>query len=831
MPGTQPNEVANFESPDKCDNCHAGYNAADPEAEPATGWRGSAMGNAGRDPIFWATLAVAEQDFDGAGDLCIRCHSAAGWYGGRSTPTDGSGLSASDDNGVDCDTCHAMTNPDGLEHLGVMNAPFTANCSNDPLAPAGTCTSAAEGYYGSGMLSLWGGGSEKLGPYSDAAARHQFMQSAFHRDVDFCGSCHDVSNPVVGDLAPNHGAQAGAPAVISSGGNLGGPVAAKAAFNNPPYAYGVVERTFSEYKASALPTTPVSGFTSLPSDLQKPGGSLEVSYQAALQAGNGGDYEDGTQRFFSCQTCHMRPTTGAGCDKNGAPLRRDLPRHDHTGGNYWMADVINYQDARDQLRLGGGLDVGQQIALAYGQQRAVAHLQQAADLVVSGNTLQVINLTGHKLITGYPEGRRMWLNIKWYDGASLVREDGAYGPLLDGNGQPVTVANPAGGPAVQVHSIIDPQDPNLRIYEAHYAITKGWANTLLGLHPASLPLSFDRETGQVVCTLGEFALDDADPAKKPACTGSYHDSFHFVLNDHVSSDNRIPPYGMSYDVALQRNALPVPATQYGDPGPGGSYDYRDMIQLVPPAGADNATIELLYQGTSWEYIQFLYLANTGQNAFLGAEGVNMLEAWLNASAAVDPAGRSMVPPVVMATASWTAPDGDSDGVIDSLDNCPAVANANQLDTDADGQGDACDDDDDNDGLTDGEEAVIGTNPLLPDTDGDGLTDFAEVNYDGNAAYTPGQDLNPLSVNSDNDAYDDNVDPVPLTFNHDDGDLAPLGAPDGLLNAGDLVVALRIVLGLLTATDLELAHGDIYPPGSPDGVIDLSDLIQLQKLVW
>ena len=110
MPGTQPNEVGNFESPDKCDNCHAGYNNLEPENEPATGWRGAAMGNAGRDPVFWATLGVAEQDFDGAGDLCIRCHSAGGWYGGRSTPTDGSGLAASDDNGIDCDTCHTMTN-------------------------------------------------------------------------------------------------------------------------------------------------------------------------------------------------------------------------------------------------------------------------------------------------------------------------------------------------------------------------------------------------------------------------------------------------------------------------------------------------------------------------------------------------------------------------------------------------------------------------------------------------------------------------------------------------------------------------------------------------
>jgi hypothetical protein len=91
QPGTQPQEVSNLESPDKCDNCHGGY---DLSVEPPHNWRGSMMANAGRDPIFWATLAVAEQDFlpgeGGAGDLCIRCHSTAGWLGGRSTPTDGS---------------------------------------------------------------------------------------------------------------------------------------------------------------------------------------------------------------------------------------------------------------------------------------------------------------------------------------------------------------------------------------------------------------------------------------------------------------------------------------------------------------------------------------------------------------------------------------------------------------------------------------------------------------------------------------------------------------------------------------------------------------------
>src|SRR3970282_1860506 len=84
QPGTQPREVGNLETPDKCDNCHGGYNKA---VEPAFNWRASRRANAGGDPIFWATLAVAEQDFDGAGDLCIRCHSTGGWYGGGRTPT------------------------------------------------------------------------------------------------------------------------------------------------------------------------------------------------------------------------------------------------------------------------------------------------------------------------------------------------------------------------------------------------------------------------------------------------------------------------------------------------------------------------------------------------------------------------------------------------------------------------------------------------------------------------------------------------------------------------------------------------------------------------
>jgi len=671
MPGTQPEEIGNLESPGRCDNCHAGYNdestaaagLGEPQDEPATGWAGAAMANAGRDPIFWATMAISEQDFNGSGDLCLRCHSTGGWYGGRSTPTDGSGLAASDADGVDCDTCHLATNTDGSEHPGVMNSPFIANCSPDPQVSNKACDSDSEGFYGSGMLSL-SADSAKLGPYLETVARHQYQQSKFHRDVDFCGTCHDVSNPVVGDLAPGNGARPGSPHVVSSqdfnGGDpdVGGPMEEKAAFNNPPYAYGVVERTFSEYKSSAMPTTPVSAFPALPPDLRVAGGSLETTYQAALLAGTGGNYEDGATRYFSCQSCHMRPANSAGADLANAPVRPDMPTHDHSGGNYWMADMIKYQETNGLLRLGGGLSAEQIAALELGQLRAMDHLQQAASLLVEGDDLSVINLTGHKLITGYPEGRRMWLNVKWFDsGNQLLREDGAYGPLVDENGAPVMAENPAGGPDVQVESLLDLAGANTRIYEAHYAVTSEWAATLLAAgKSADLVLGYDRMTGEEDFTLGELAVQ---------APGSYYASFHFALNNYVAGDNRIPPYGMRYDDAKKRNVLPVPEDQYGAPGPGGSYDYRDKIDLnaLKPDGAVSAQIALLYQGTSWEYVQFLKEANNGSdpdeggNAFLGEEGERMLAAWINAEipVAMEVAGdRKMVPPVVMATAQWVA---------------------------------------------------------------------------------------------------------------------------------------------------------------------------------
>ncbi len=631
LPGTQPGEIDPLATAQSCQVCHANY---DKDVEPFHDWSGSMMAHAARDPVFWATLAVAQQDYPGAGDFCIRCHTPNGWLDGRSTPNNGSALNATaDSDGVTCAACHKLTNPDQSEWVGMQNAPYLAHDKKTPKT----------GFYGSGMYVMWPG-YDLLGPFLDSPAYHLAQQSQYHRSAQLCGTCHDVSNPVTGDLAPNNGAFT--PLLPGTfNGQPGGAVSTKAAFNNYPHAYGVVERTYSEHQSSGFKDLRVSDFDQLPQEMRQ--GSIRDAYEAAMKSTKTGDYEDGTPRTYTCQSCHMPPTQGFADALGVGPKRLDIARHSLVGGNYWTPLAIANLDSQNKLTFGGGLASDQLEGLSDGAVRAKHNLERAAALSVSGNQLEVTNLTGHKLISGYPEGRRMWLHTRWYDvNGNLLREDGAYGDLA------VTV----NGQATTVRTILDLFDPNTRIYEAQPGISQAFAAKLLALGKSpTLPVAFDRVTGNVTATLADVGN---------GAPGTAHPTFHFALNDTILSDNRIPPYAFSRKEASKRNALPVPASQYGDPPADGTYRCYDDIPLHPPTNAAFAKIDLLYQPTSWEYIQFLLQSNTGQDAFLANTGSDLYTAWRQTG---------MAEPHVMASATWssaTFPWADLGNAVVGKDGAP-----------------------------------------------------------------------------------------------------------------------------------------------------------------
>jgi FG-GAP-like repeat/Thrombospondin type 3 repeat len=83
-------------------------------------------------------------------------------------------------------------------------------------------------------------------------------------------------------------------------------------------------------------------------------------------------------------------------------------------------------------------------------------------------------------------------------------------------------------------------------------------------------------------------------------------------------------------------------------------------------------------------------------------------------------------------AGLPAPDTDSDGIVDAVDNCPTVANSVQFNVDGDAQGDACDSDDDNDTIADSSDLCPLNVSNNLDYDSDGVGDQCDADADGDS---------------------------------------------------------------------------------------------------
>jgi hypothetical protein len=156
-------------------------------------------------------------------------------------------------------------------------------------------------------------------------------------------------------------------------------------------------------------------------------------------------------------------------------------------------------------------------------------------------------------------------------------------------------------------------------------------------------------------------------------------------------------------------------------------------------------------------------------------------------------------------------DVDGDGVPDGDEVGFETIALENGDADGDGQGDNADTDDDGDGLGDVDELLLGLNTTDFDTDNDTFRDANEV-----AAGTDGADGSDF--------------PLP------DGDIFPLGNPDGVVDSRDALLALRVIRGTITVDPgFQLAfdrHGDVAPLSSgspaPNDSFDVADALVILR---
>ncbi len=226
------------------------------------------------------------------------------------------------------------------------------------------------------------------------------------------------------------------------------------------------------------------------------------------------------------------------------------PKHEMTGGNVWIPRLLAsavvgspVHSPTNAALLGQGplvltLDLSQgeplnDGALLEAASVAVTNLEQAAsithiayDPLTGLCTFRVVNHTGHKLISGFPEGRRMFVNVR-----VLTRDRS----LLE----------------------INPYDTA--------------AGTLRGLAPAYSPHS--PPLGPLERHMDELVYE-VHPSS--SLTGE-ESTFHFVLATGRGKDNRIPPRGFRVAEARQRLCEP------GGPGP--RRQPRPSAHQRPLAGA------------------------------------------------------------------------------------------------------------------------------------------------------------------------------------------------------------------------------------------------------
>lgn len=477
LAGTQPGGLSsNLADSTTCSYCHVDHIVEN--------YAGSMMANSARDPLFRAALQIANQDLPGSGEFCLRCHSPNAWLNGRADGdgADGSKLTSMDLQGVTCTTCHRMVPPSTV----------SGESTRDAVERAHIVDSFGSTFAGSGAYIL-DREEYRRGLYQ-VNAPHAATQTSYMRSAELCGTCHDISNPLL------------------SFDNTSGEFVLNAP-NTPAAATDrlfPIERTYSEWAASSFADGGVKG-------LDYPG-----LRRATLT-------NDGP--ITVCQDCHM-PMIQSIMAIGGA--EREIGKHQWAGANSrWQRGIWElWKDVAKDTSFNA--DATYKAATTGAEM-----LQRAAELelAIVNNYLEVkvINNTGHKLPTGYAEGRRMWLQVTASISETVVYTTGV---LVDGT---------IGG--------------TTKVYEVRQGITPNHA----------------------------LALSNRVPAGE---------SFHFVLNNTVLFDNRIPPRGYTAETFAAADMQPV-GYQYAEG------QYWDVTRYRVPHDSTKIEVQLLFQSASDDYLDFL----------------------------------------------------------------------------------------------------------------------------------------------------------------------------------------------------------------------------------
>jgi len=492
-------------------------------------------------------------------DNCVKCHSKTtngladpyfSWQGGMMAqaardPVFRAALAIANQDipgsGEYCIRCHSPRGwlegrstaaPDGAllkgDDLEGVSCHFCHRLVDPLSAEAKLYAKVTPPGYGNGMYVM---DTNRVlrGPYANANGlpMHAMALSAYHASSELCGNCHNVSNPL---QATNAAVQ-------------------------KPESYGHIERTYSEWLVS--------------------------------------DSKSGQKK--SCQDCHfpLVPSGGQAVkyqSKHGDLHRDHFASHSAAGGSTWAQDAV--------LEIWGEHEVDRD-ALEAGKENARRLLKTAAKLNVeiTERTTQrdrphlavtITNLTGHKLPTGYPEGRRMWLNVRFLQGAKVLDEVGRYAEKDD-----VLVLPEVSMSAVRMGELM-PSVPKLGP----------------GKIAVKLPTLIDPERTRVYES--KPGMSASQSKKHGLAEGA---SFHFVLNDVITKDNRIPPRGFQKAIAAEHLSGAVDA----DYAQG---QYWDSVDFAVPDGTERVEVRLMYQSMSWEYLKFLVEENRTDGW-----GRRLYEAW------------------------------------------------------------------------------------------------------------------------------------------------------------------------------------------------------------